>query len=82
MTGRAGFADYLIIATGTSTRHVMALADNLAKDLKRSERLVQVEGKNSDGNWVVVDTGDVIVHIFTEETRDYYALEHMWQAKN
>ena len=82
MTGRAGFADYLIIATGTSTRHVMALADNLAKDLKRSERLVQVEGKNSDGNWVVVDTGDVIVHLFTEETRDYYALEHMWQAKN
>lgn len=82
MTGRAGFADYLIIATGTSTRHVMALADNLAKDLKRSERLVQVEGKNSDGNWVVVDTGDVIVHLFTEETREYYALEHMWQAKN
>lgn len=82
MTGRAGFADYLIIATGTSTRHVMALADNLAKELKRSERLVQVEGKNSDGNWVVVDTGDVIVHLFTEETRDYYALEHMWQAKN
>ena len=82
MTGRAGFADYLIIATGTSTRHVMALADNLAKDLKRSERLVQVEGKNSDGKWVVVDTGDVIVHLFTEETREYYALEHMWQAKN
>lgn len=78
MKGRAGFADYLIIATGTSTRHVMALADNLAKDLKRSEYLVQVEGKNSDGNWVVVDTGDVIVHLFTEETRDYYALENMW----
>ena len=56
----------------------MALADNLAKDLKRSEYLVQVEGKNSDGNWVVVDTGDVIVHLFTEETRDYYALENMW----
>ena len=80
MTGRAGFADYLIIATGTSTRHVMALADNLAKDLKQSDYLVQVEGKNSDGNWVVVDTGDVIVHLFTEEVREYYALEHMWQV--
>ncbi len=78
MKGRTGFADYLIIATGTSTRHVMALADNLAKDLKRSEYLVQVEGKNSDGNWVVVDTGDVIVHLFTEEAREYYALENMW----
>ena len=80
MTGRVGFADYLIIATGTSTRHVMALADNLAKDLKQSDYLVQVEGKNSDGNWVVVDTGDVIVHLFTEEVREYYALEHMWQV--
>lgn len=56
----------------------MALADNLAKDLKQSDYLVQVEGKNSDGNWVVVDAGDVIVHLFTEETRDYYALENMW----
>lgn len=80
MTGRVGFADYLIIATGTSTRHVIALADNLAKDLKQSDYLVQVEGKNSDGNWVVVDAGDVIVHIFTEEVREYYALEHMWQV--
>ncbi|MBR6674659.1 MAG: ribosome silencing factor [Alphaproteobacteria bacterium] len=80
LTGRVGFADYLIIATGTSTRHVMALADNLAKDLKQSDYLVQVEGKNSDGNWVVVDTGDVIVHLFTEEVREYYALEHMWQV--
>ena len=58
----------------------MALADNLAKDLKQSDYLVQVEGKNSDGNWVVVDTGDVIVHLFTEEVREYYALEHMWQV--
>lgn len=82
MTGRVGFADYLIIATGTSTRHVMALADNLAKELKMNGYSAYIEGKNSDGNWVVVDTGDVIVHLFTEEVREYYALEHMWQVKN
>ncbi len=60
----------------------MALADNLAKELKKDGYPVKVEGKNSDGNWVVVDASDVIVHIFTQEARDYYALEYMWQPKN
>ena len=80
MKGRTSFADFLIIATGTSSRHVMALADSLAKDLKKEGYVAKIEGKNSDGNWMVVDAIDVIVHIFTEDSREYYALEHMWQT--
>ena len=78
MKGRASFADFLIIATGTSSRHVMALADSLAKSLKSEGYSAKVEGKNSDGNWVVVDAIDCIIHIFTQDAREYYALEYMW----
>ena len=81
MKGRAGFADYLIIATGTSTRQVMALADNLVKELKKIGWPAQIEGKNSTGNWMVVDTGDVIIHIFTPDEREYYALEKLWNGQ-
>ena len=56
----------------------MALADSLVKDLKKEGYVAKVEGKNSDGNWMVVDAIDVIVHIFTQDAREYYALEDMW----
>ena len=81
MKGRAGFADCLIIATGTSTRQVMALADNLVKELKKIGYLAKIEGKNSSGNWMVVDTGDIIIHLFTPDEREYYAIEQLWNGK-
>lgn len=76
---RASFADYLIVATGTSSRHVVALSKHVSDFLRAQNKLCQIEGKNGDGNWVVVDTGDVIIHLFSPENRLYYGIEDMWK---
>lgn len=77
--GRASFTDYLIIATGTSARHITALAENLAADLHKTGIKATIEGKNGEGNWIVLDLQDVIVHLFNADSRKYYNLEGMWQ---
>ena len=72
------FADYFIIATGNSSRHVQALADEVEKQLgalKAHPR--HIEGY-ADGEWVLMDYGDFIVHVFTAEQRDFYGLERLW----
>jgi len=75
---RSALADYMIIAGGTSARHVMALADNLLRDLKQwGVKHIKTEGL-SGGDWVLIDAGDVIIHLFRPETRAFYRLEHMW----
>ena len=75
-----GLADYMIIATGTSTTHVAALAEKLKDRLiGRGHKHVRIEGK-SQSDWVVLDAGDVIVHIFRAEVRTFYNLETMWGA--
>lgn len=81
LAGKTSFADYLVIATGTSARHVFGLANNLATDLKKAGYRVQVSGDTGDGNWVVIDAIDVVVHLFTQETRDFYRLEEIWNQK-
>lgn len=81
VTKRSSFADYLIIATGTSVRHVVSLGQNLASDLKKEGIETYLEGVRSTGNWVVLDMGDIVVHLFTQEERDYYGLETMWLKK-
>ncbi len=81
LNGRASFADYLVIASGTSSRHVMALVQNLARDLKKEGISARIEGEGGDGNWVVLDLGTIIVHVFNPESRSYYDLEGMWQRK-
>lgn len=80
LRGKAAFADYMVIASGRSQRHVGALADHLLRKLKNAgEKSVQVEGlPNCD--WVLVDAGHVIVHIFRPEVRVFYNIEKMWQA--
>ena len=69
----------MLIASGTSSRKVNSIAKNLSdhlkSNLKHSSRL---EGKDS-GDWIVVDTGDIIVHIFRPEVREFYQIEKMWQ---
>lgn len=79
LRGKSSIGDYMIIASGRSSRQVTAisekLVDNIKKDFGRSSK---VEGKNA-GDWVLIDTGDVIVHIFRPEVREFYQLEKMWQ---
>jgi len=70
----------MVIATGRSSRQVSALADQVASKLKDAGfGRVSIEGK-SQGDWVLIDAGDVIVHVFRPEVRDYYNLEKMWNA--
>ena len=76
--GKSSFADYMVIASGRSNRQVVAIADHLAERLKQAGYgYTPVEGKQG-GDWVLVDAGDVVVHIFRPETRAFYALEKMW----
>jgi ribosome-associated protein len=78
LAGKATFADYLVIASGTSARHTASLADNVIKDLKKHGHTVYgVEGQQA-GEWVCVDAGDVVVHIFQPHIRRLYNLEKLW----
>ena len=80
LAGRSPVADFMVIATGRSTRHVAALSENLTDRLKQDAGVSsRVEGKEA-ADWVLIDTGDVIVHIFRPEVREFYQLEKMWQA--
>jgi len=80
LRGRSEVADYMIIASGRSTRQVSAMAEKLIDRVKQTFGVVsKVEGKTA-GDWVLIDTGDVIVHIFRPEVREFYQLEKMWQA--
>ncbi len=79
LRGRTSVGDYMVIASGRSTRQVSAMADKLVERLKAETGIVaRVEGKDA-GDWVLIDTGDVIVHIFRPEVREFYQLEKMWQ---
>ena len=80
LAGKTAFADSMVIATGRSQRHVGALADHLLRQLKEAGiGRCKVEGMpNCD--WVLIDAGDVIVHIFRPEVRDFYKLEKMWSV--
>jgi ribosome-associated protein len=74
----ASFADYFVIGTGTSERHLLALRDAVDDALDTDGlQTLQVEGE-SDSGWILMDYGDVIVHLFDGRTRDYYKLERIW----
>ena len=80
LRGRSTIGDYMLVVSGRSSRQVNAIAQNLADHLKQRLKLTsRLEGKDS-GDWIVVDTGDVIVHIFRPEVREFYQLEKMWQS--
>ena len=79
---KSSIADFMIICSGTSSRHVISLSNYLITSLKKINlRTLNVEGK-SNGDWVLVDAGDVIVHLFKSEVRDYYGLDQMWENNN
>jgi ribosome-associated protein len=78
LRGKSAFSDYMIITSGRANRHVGAIAENVAKGLKETGiKSVHVEGlPNCD--WVLIDSGDVIVHVFRPEVREFYNLERLW----
>ncbi|MEL6288092.1 MAG: ribosome silencing factor [Pseudomonadota bacterium] len=80
LKGKTAIGDHMIIASGRSERHVGAIADQLARKLKEAGYgRARIEGLPAC-DWVLVDVGDVIVHVFRPEVRDFYKLEKMWQA--
>ena len=80
LTGKSSVTDVMVIASGRSNRHVGAMADHLVRKLKDSGHgKVSIEGlKTCD--WVLIDAGDVIVHLFRPEVRSFYDLEKMWSV--
>ncbi len=80
LNGKTEIADYMVIATGTSQRHVGAMTDHIHRNLKtKGVKGIAIEGL-PQCDWVLVDTGDVIVHLFRPEVRDFYNLEKIWMA--
>jgi len=78
LRGRSDVADYMVICSGRSSRQVAAISEKLVDRLKQDFRLsCKMEGKET-GDWVLIDTGDVIVHVFRPEVREFYQLEKMW----
>jgi ribosome-associated protein len=80
LDGRSALADAAVIASGRSSRHVAAIADHLARRLKEGGYGTRPISGAATGDWVLVDAGDVIVHVFRPEVRDYYDLEGMWKV--
>lgn len=82
LKNKSSIADFMIICSGTSSRHVISLSNYLLVSLKKINlKTLNIEGKRN-GDWVLVDAGDVIVHLFKSEVRDYYGLEQMWENNN
>jgi ribosome-associated protein len=80
LEGRSALCDAAVIASGRSSRHVGAMAEHLARRLKESGYGTRPISGQAQGDWVLVDAGDVIVHLFRPEVRDYYDLEGMWSV--
>ena len=78
VTGFTSVTDYMLIASGTSNRHVRSIADNVMEIAKAAgETVLGVEG-HEHGEWVLVDLGDVVVHVLQPQVRDFYKLENLW----
>ena len=82
LRGKSEIADHMVVCSGRSTRQVAALSDKLTDRIKQEFNIrSKVEGKNQ-GDWVLIDAGDVIVHIFRPEVREFYQLEKLWMPPN
>ncbi|MEM1313054.1 MAG: ribosome silencing factor [Pseudomonadota bacterium] len=79
LAGKSEIADHMVVASGRSTRQVAAIADKLLERLKREGGvLARAEGMDA-ADWVLIDAGDALIHIFRPEVREFYQLEKMWQ---
>jgi ribosome-associated protein len=77
LAGKSNIADFMVIASGRSTRQVAAMAQKLAERIKEAGGSARIEGL-TNADWVLIDAGDVIVHLFRPEVRSFYNLERMW----
>ncbi|WP_298496947.1 ribosome silencing factor [uncultured Maritimibacter sp.] len=78
LRGKSAMADHMIVCSGRSSRQVAAISEKLTDALKQEFGIIsKVEGKDQ-GDWVLIDTGDVIVHVFRPEVREFYQIEKMW----
>ncbi len=81
LAGRASFADRMVIATGLADRQITAMATHLEQKLSESGiKRVRIEGAGGS-DWVLIDAGDIVIHLFKPEARQLYALEKMWGAE-
>ena len=80
IAGKSALGDHMVVVSGRSSRHVLAISDHLITDLKEEGLgTARVEGLEG-GDWVLIDTGDVIIHVFRPEIREFYNIEKMWAA--
>ncbi len=80
LMGRTALMDYIVIATGKSARHLTSMAQHLSQKLEDMGLRLKIEGLDV-GDWVLVDIGDVVVHLFREEIRELYQLERIWSPE-
>ena len=80
LIGKTSMADSMLIASGTSSRQIRAIAENTVTEIKKNSNVnVNIEGLNQS-DWVLIDAGDIIIHLFRPEVREFYNLEKMWQV--
>ncbi len=80
IAGKSALGDHMVVVSGRSNRHVVAICDHLVRDIKDAGLgPARVEGADA-GDWVLIDTGDIIVHVFRPEVREFYNIERMWSA--
>lgn len=80
LRGRSSMCDAMVVATGRSSRQVAAISEKLVERLKTGHAITaRTEGRDT-GDWVLIDAGDVVVHVFRPEVRDFYQIEKMWQT--
>ena len=78
LAGKTSLADFMVVASGSSSRHVGAMTDHLRRGLRKAgHKNTKVEGEQHC-DWVLVDVGDVIVHLFRPEVREFYKIERLW----
>jgi len=80
LQGKSAIGDYMVVASGTSNRHVASVSDRVVESLERTGiKGLRVEGM-PHCDWVAIDAGDIIIHLFRPEVRSFYALEKMWMG--
>ncbi|MGB0635360.1 MAG: ribosome silencing factor [Paracoccaceae bacterium] len=78
LNNRSEIADYMVICSGRSTTQVSSIAEKITDSIKNDFKIIsKIEGK-TQGDWVLIDSGDIIIHVFRPEVREFYQLEKMW----
>jgi len=79
--GKTSVTDYIIIASGSSSRHVKSIANNVSVEVRKAGQTVLGSEGEVEGEWVLVDLGDIIVHVMQRQVREYYDLESLWSVE-